>query len=107
MMFEQKYLIMRRGTYQKSTFGANRRLMKYSSFMAASCRAMAVSRSSSFPVLDDAHHLIQINLGELWKTYTLKTSSAVLRTMNERGSDCHKDDQLERRRHGCISLTVL
>jgi hypothetical protein len=46
-------------TYQKSTFGANRRLMKYSSFMAASCRAMAVSRSSSFPVLGDDHQLIQ------------------------------------------------
>lgn len=37
--------------YQKSTFGASLRFTKYSSFIAASCRAIAVSSSSSRPVL--------------------------------------------------------
>ena len=39
------------GTHQKSTFGASLRLIKYSSFIAVSCKAMAVSRSASRPVL--------------------------------------------------------
>ena len=73
-------------TYQKSTLGASFRLMKYSSLIATSCSLMAVSNSSSLPVLED----IQFQRYFVYQkiTYTLKTSSAVLRTMNDRGSDC-------------------
>jgi hypothetical protein len=45
---------------QKSTFGASLREMKYSSFIATSCKAIAVSRSSSRPVLRNVN--IDINV---------------------------------------------
>ena len=46
-----KNRVKKENSHQKSGFGASLRLMKYSSFIAASCNAMAVSRSSSLPVL--------------------------------------------------------
>ena len=72
------------GTHQKSTFGASLRLMKYSSFIAASCKAIAVSKSASRPVLWSGQPRPE---PEQHFSYTLNTSSAVLRTMNDRGSD--------------------
>ena len=45
-------------THQKSTFGASLRLTKYSSFIAASCKAMAVSKSASRPVLRETVNFV-------------------------------------------------
>lgn len=58
--------------------------MKYSSFIAASCKAMAVSRSGSRPVL--AERLVFLET-KRQLSYTLNTSSAVFRMINDRGSD--------------------
>ena len=49
---DERATISKVRTHQKSTLGASLRLIKYSSFIAASCRAMAVSSNSSFPVLE-------------------------------------------------------
>jgi hypothetical protein len=53
--------------------------------MAASWSAMAVSRSSSFPVLEESVRAPDVSYSN--QSYILNTSSAVFRTMNERGSD--------------------
>jgi len=57
-------------THQKSTFGASFRLTKYSSFMAASCNAIAVSKSSSLPVLQSGKTMTTVfeQIGRDWLT---------------------------------------
>lgn len=72
-------------TYQKSTFGANFRFTKYSSLIAASWSAIAVSSSSSFPVLRSGFSRLGVTADE--NHYTLNTSSAVCLMMKDRGSE--------------------
>ena len=102
-------------TDQKSTFGANLRWIKYSSFIAASCNAIAVSSNSSFPVLEKRREgtvskkkakLVPAGMS-LRCTHTLNTWSAVLRTINERGSDYRGDVKSVVRAQSGPKLTVL